>query len=46
MVEMNSRLGEGLIFGNVSWSECTSSCIECDLWKTWMPKVVVVEGYL
>jgi hypothetical protein len=30
---MNSRLGEGLIFGNVSWSECSSSCIECDLQK-------------
>jgi hypothetical protein len=41
---MNSRLGEGLIFGNVSWSECSSSCIEYDLLKTWMPKVVVVGG--
>ena len=30
---MNPRLGEGLIFGNVSWSECSSSCIECDLQK-------------
>jgi hypothetical protein len=44
VVEMNLALGEGLIFGNVSWSECTSSCIECDLWKTWIPKVVVVGG--
>jgi hypothetical protein len=44
VVEMNSRLGEGLIIGNVSWSECSSSCIECDLLKTWMPKDVVVGG--
>jgi hypothetical protein len=42
VVDMNLALGEGLIFRNVSWSECTSSCIECDLWKTWMPMVVVV----
>src|SRR5688572_19225272 len=26
------------------WIECSSSCIECDLLKTWMPKDVVVGG--
>jgi hypothetical protein len=35
-------LGEGLIFGIVSWSECSSSCIEYDLQKTWMPMNKVV----
>jgi hypothetical protein len=44
--EMNLGLGEGLIFGIVSWSECSSSCIECDLQKTWIPMNEVVEGYL
>jgi hypothetical protein len=28
----------------VSWSECTSSCIECDVLETWMLEVVVVGG--
>jgi hypothetical protein len=37
-------LREDLIFCIVSWSECWSSCIECDIQKTWMPKVVVVGG--
>jgi hypothetical protein len=41
---MNLGLGEALIFGNVSWSECTSSCIEWELQKTWMLGVVVVGG--
>jgi hypothetical protein len=41
---MKSRLGEALIFGNVCWSECTSSCIEWELQKTWMLGVVVVGG--
>jgi hypothetical protein len=39
-------LGEALIFWFVSWSECTSSCIECGTQKTWMLGVVVVGGYL
>jgi hypothetical protein len=30
----------------VSCIECTSSCIEWDVWKTWMPWSVVVGGYL
>jgi hypothetical protein len=34
---MNLGLGEGLIFGIVSWSEWSSSYIEYDLQKTWMP---------
>jgi hypothetical protein len=29
----------GLIFGNVSWSEYSSSYIECDLQKTWVPQI-------
>jgi hypothetical protein len=37
-------LGEDLIFGIVSWSECYSSCIECELLKTWMPMNEVVGG--
>jgi hypothetical protein len=41
---MNLGLGEGLIFGIVSWSECSSSCIECDLQKTWIPRNEVVGG--
>jgi hypothetical protein len=41
-VEMNLALGECLIFGIVSWSECSSSCIECDLQKTWMTMNEVV----
>jgi hypothetical protein len=28
----------------VSWSECTSSCIECGVLETWMLGVVVVGG--
>jgi hypothetical protein len=35
-----------LIFANVCWSECISSCIEWELQKTWMLGVVVVGGYL
>jgi hypothetical protein len=30
----------------VSCIDCTSSCIECEVWKTWMPWIVVVGGYL
>jgi hypothetical protein len=30
----------------VSWSECTSSCIECQVLETWILRVVVVGGYL
>jgi hypothetical protein len=30
----------------VSRSECTSSCIECEVLETWMLGVVVVGGYL
>jgi hypothetical protein len=41
---MNLGLGEDLIFGIVSWSECYSSCIECELLKTWMPMNEVVGG--
>jgi hypothetical protein len=41
---MNLGLGEGLIFGIVSWSDCSSSCIECDLQKTWMAMNEVVGG--
>jgi hypothetical protein len=48
-------LGEWNVFGTwrafdsieyVSWSECTSSCIECEVLETWMLGVVVVGGYL
>jgi hypothetical protein len=48
-------LGEWNVFGtwrffdsikNVSRSECTSSCIECEMLETWMLGVVVVGGYL
>ena len=39
---MNLGLGENLIFGIVSWSEYYSSCIECELLKTWMPMNEVV----
>jgi hypothetical protein len=28
----------------VSWSECTSSCIECEVLETWMLGVEVVGG--
>jgi hypothetical protein len=28
----------------MSWSECTSSCIECEVLETWMLGVVVVGG--
>jgi hypothetical protein len=31
---------------NVSWSECTSSCIECEVLETWMLGIVVIGGYL
>jgi hypothetical protein len=41
---MNLGLGEVLIFWFVSRSECTSSCIEWKLQKTWMLGVVVVGG--
>jgi hypothetical protein len=41
---MNLGLGEALIFWFVSRSECTSSCIEWELQKTWMLGVVVVGG--
>jgi hypothetical protein len=41
---MNLGLGEDLIFGIVSWSEYYSSCIECELLKTWMPMNEVVGG--
>jgi hypothetical protein len=46
-------LGEWSVFGtwrgfdsieNVSRSKCTSSCIECEVLKTWMLGVVVVGG--
>jgi hypothetical protein len=46
-------LGEWNVFGtcrgfdsieNVSRSECTSSCIECEVLETWMHGVVVVGG--
>jgi hypothetical protein len=46
-------LGEWNVFGtwrgfdsieNVSWSECTSSCIECKVLETWIVGVVVVGG--
>jgi hypothetical protein len=46
-------LGEWNVFGtwrgfdsikNVSWSECTSFCIECEVLETWMVGVVVVGG--
>jgi hypothetical protein len=46
-------LGEWNAFGtwrgfdsieNVSRSECTSSCIECEMLETWMLGVVVVGG--
>jgi hypothetical protein len=46
-------LGEWNVFGtwrdfdsieNVSWSECTSSCIECEVLETWMLGMVVVGG--
>jgi hypothetical protein len=30
----------------VSWSECTSSCIECEVLETWILGVVVVGEYL
>ena len=30
---MNLGLGEDLIFGIVSWIQCYSSCIECELLK-------------
>jgi hypothetical protein len=30
----------------VSRSECTSSCIDCEVLETWMLGVVVVGGYL
>jgi hypothetical protein len=30
----------------VSCIDCTSSCIEWDVWKTWILRVVVVGGYL
>jgi hypothetical protein len=33
-----------MIFGIVSWSECYSSTIECELLKTWMPMNEVVGG--
>jgi hypothetical protein len=48
-------LGEWNVFGTwrgfdsieyVSWSECTSSCIECEVLETWMLAVEVVGGYL
>jgi hypothetical protein len=41
---MNLGLREDLIFGIVSWSECYSSCIECELLKTWIPMNEVVGG--
>jgi hypothetical protein len=41
---MNLGLREDLIFGIVSWSECYSSCIECELLKTWMSMNEVVGG--
>ena len=41
---MNLGLGEDFIFEIVSWSECYSSCIECELLKTWMPMNEVVGG--
>jgi hypothetical protein len=41
---MNLGLGEDLIFRIVSWSECYSSCIECELLKTLMPMNEVVGG--
>jgi hypothetical protein len=46
-------LGEWNVFGtwrgfdsieNVSWSECTSYCIECEVLETWIVGVVVVGG--
>jgi hypothetical protein len=46
-------LGEWNVFGTwrgfdsiefESWSECTSSCIECEVLETWMLGVVVVGG--
>jgi hypothetical protein len=46
-------LGEWNVFGtwrgfdsieNVSWSECTSSCIGCEVMETWTLGVVVVGG--
>jgi hypothetical protein len=46
-------LGEWNVFGtwrgfdsieNVSWSECTSSCIECEVLETWMLGEEVVGG--
>jgi hypothetical protein len=46
-------LGEWNVFGTwrgfdsiefVSWSECTISCIECEVMETWMLGVVVVGG--
>jgi hypothetical protein len=48
-------LGEWNVFGTwrgfdsieyVSWSECTSSCIECEVLETWILGVVVVGEYL
>jgi hypothetical protein len=33
-------------FWLVSCIDCTSSCIEWDVWKSWMLGVVVVGGYL
>jgi hypothetical protein len=41
---MNLGLGEDLIFGIVPWYECYSSCIECELLKTWMTLNEVVGG--
>jgi hypothetical protein len=41
---MNLGLGEALISWIVTRSECTSSCIEWELQKTWMLGVVVVGG--
>jgi hypothetical protein len=41
---MNLVLGEALIFSFVSRSECTSSCIEWKLQKTWMLGVMVAGG--
>jgi hypothetical protein len=43
---MNLGVGEGLIFEIVSWSECSSSCIECDLQKTWIPMNEVVRVFI
>jgi hypothetical protein len=44
MVELNLGLGEVLVIGIVSWSECYISCIECELMKTWMPMNEVDGG--